>query len=80
MTEPKPEQSLEQLNWELEKRFAERSHDQADKLQLALVKAAIADASGVVRNLVLINGAAAISIMTFIGTSRPMAYAQFSAI
>jgi hypothetical protein len=53
--------------WELNKQAAERAHERSDELISHLDKAALADAKTVIRSLILINGAAAISIMTFVG-------------
>jgi hypothetical protein len=57
--------------------------DDAEKFRLAFIKAGIADGSRVVSTLVLINGAAAISVMAFVGSvaaSRLVSTAELSPI
>jgi hypothetical protein len=65
MVDPTPEQAREV--WELNKQAAERAHKRSDKYVAEAMKAILTNAETVIRSLILINGAAAISIMTFLG-------------
>lgn len=65
MVDPTPEQAREV--WELNKQAAERAHKRSDKYVAEAMKAMLTNAETVIRSLILINGAAAISIMTFLG-------------
>jgi hypothetical protein len=49
------------------KEAAERAHERSDQYMLQMNKAVLKNAETVVRSLILINGAAAISVMTFVG-------------
>jgi hypothetical protein len=53
--------------WELTKQAAERAHERSDEYILKRNKAVLTNAETVVRSLILINGGAAISVMTFVG-------------
>jgi hypothetical protein len=71
------------VQWRSNKQAAERAHESSDEIILQAAKAALTDAKTVIRSLILINGAAAISIMTFVGAlaAKPSALAdQISAI
>jgi hypothetical protein len=69
MTELTPEQAHEKAmrEWELKVRTAERAHDERTAYAAAMAETVVKDAWGVIRNLILINGGAAISILTFVG-------------
>lgn len=66
MSEDEPEQARK--IWELNKEAAEREHERSDGTILEVSKAAVTNAETVIRTLILINGGAAISIMTFVGS------------
>ena len=83
MTELTPEQVREQALREFNIRTAERAHDERAAYARAMQKTVMKDAWGVIRNLILINGGAAISILTFVGALAARAStqpAQLSAI
>jgi hypothetical protein len=71
MTDLTPNPAREK--WELNKETAERAHKSSDKFILEGNKAVLTNAETVVRSLILINGGAAISVMTFVGAlaARP---------
>jgi hypothetical protein len=71
MTDLKPDPAREK--WELTKQAAERAHELSDKYTFEMNKAVLKNSEAVVRSLILINGAAAISVMTFVGAlaARP---------
>jgi hypothetical protein len=65
MTDPTSKPTREK--WELIKEAAEHAHERSDEYILETHKAVLTNAETVVRSLILINGAAAISVMTFVG-------------
>jgi hypothetical protein len=78
MTELTPEQAHEKAmkEWELNIRTAERAHDERTAYARAMADTVMKDAWGVIRNLILINGGAAISILTFVGALAAKASTQ----
>jgi hypothetical protein len=81
MTDLTPKPTPE--NWDLIKPVAERAHERSDEYTFAMNKAVLKNAETVIRSLILINGAAAISVMTFVGAlaAKPSVPAgQISAI
>jgi hypothetical protein len=78
MTEMTPEQAHEKATreWELNIRTAERAHDERIAYAAAMADTVMKDAWGVIRNLILINGGAAISILTFVGALAAKASTQ----
>ena len=69
MAELTPEQAQEKAvkEWELNNRAAERAHDRQADYEDAMADTVVKDAWAAIRNLILINGGAAISILTFVG-------------
>jgi hypothetical protein len=64
-----PEQAQEKAlkEWELNIKLAERAHDRHAAYEDAMADTVVKDAWAAIRNLILINGGAAISILTFVG-------------
>jgi hypothetical protein len=64
-----PEQAHKKVvkEWELNITGAERAHDRLAAYENAMADTVVKDAWAAIRNLILINGGAAISILTFAG-------------
>ena len=64
-----PQQAQEKAlkEWELNIKGAERAHDRLAAYEDAMADTVVKDAWAAIRNLILINGGAAISILTFVG-------------